>query len=874
MKPIVCLHRLAALRTALRTAGLISAIALLPPLAQSQGTLPPLTSKDSVTVIAGPDYAAGSLRRKWLGDNYRDVWAAPIKVPVLDLSTFAGGIKPSRTGGGMQGKNLRFGTADSTEWVFRPVHKTRLIIGPEFDNTIVWSIFHDQGSASHPTGAIAAAPMLATAGVLHATPRLAVMPDDPKLGDFRKEFAGVLGMIEEHPTKPKEAPGFAGAHEIIDTDKLLEGINKEPKNQVDARNLLTARLMDLFLGDNDRHPNQWKWAQLEKSNDAPWIPIPNDRDKVFVSYEGTLLSMARIALPSLVVFRETYSNPTALFANATDFDRRLLGSLDKSVWDSVATYLTQKITDAVIDNALLALPPPQAALARPIAAKLKVRRNHLREAADLYYSELWPVADIHATDADDNARIVRESDGSVDIAISSGNDAPWFHRRFFPSETHEIRLYLHGGNDNAVVTGTAPRSISLRTIGGNGTNTLIDSSIVDGHRNPTRLYDVGTVEGWKYAPDSVDIKSNEDNALNHLFNRRPWTRHYGTLIPPSVDRGGTTKPILGVRTQRGLGVIPHIGLARYTYGFRMVPYAQMVKADAAYSLGSRRFAVGVGEDKRFESSDVHIPATAGVTQLDVVQFHGFGNDVPDLRGRLYDVRLRQWYFRPAIAMSLNPESEISLGPVIRYNKTDSLGNRFISTLQPYGFAKFGEAGVEAKLRYDTRTVPDTTKPRAVFDITGDAYPAVWDVASAYGALDGVASAYFTLPVGTKPVLALRAGGKKLFGDFPYFDAAFLGGSQSFRTEERQRYAGDASVYGSTELRVPIAKFPLVLPLDVGAIGFADAGRVYLNGDSPGGWHSAVGGGLWVGVLNPGTSVNILFTNSHTRRVVTNIGFAF
>jgi len=127
---------------------------------------------------------------------------------------------------------------------------------------------------------------------------------------------------------------------------------------------------------------------------------------------------------------------------------------------------------------------------------------------------------------------------------------------------------------------------------------------------------------------------------------------------------------------------------------------------------------------------------------------------------------------------------------------------------------------------------------------------------------------------TKPVLALRAGGKKLFGDFPFFDAAFLGGSNTLRTEERQRYAGDASLYGTTELRVPVAKFPLILPLDVGVIGFMDAGRVYVDGDSPGGWHSAAGGGLWVGFLNPGISGNILLTNSHAHRVVTNLGFAF
>ena len=166
------------------------------------------------------------------------------------------------------------------------------------------------------------------------------------------------------------------------------------------------------------------------------------------------------------------------------------------------------------------------------------------------------------------------------------------------------------------------------------------------------------------------------------------------------------------------------------------------------------------------------------------------------------------------------------------------------------------------------------KPRLVLDVTGSGYPGIWDVAKPYESLDAWAATYVTLPVPKKPVVALRVGGKKLWGPFPYFDAAFLGGSETFRTEEKQRFAGDASLYGSAELRVPIAKFPFILPLDVGALGFLDKGRVYVNGQSPDGWHSAAGGGFWVGFLNPGTNFNVLFTNQKQRRVTTSIGFAF
>jgi len=830
--------------------------------------------RDSVIVVPGEIYKAGSFHRFFLGDNYRDIWTTPIKVPVLDLRKFHGGLKPTKKGGGAQTVSLRFEAADGSEWAFRSVRKGFSILPEQYRGTIIWYIVRDEGSASHPLGAIAAAPIQTVAGVLHPTPTVAMMPDDPVLGEFKEEFAGMLGELEEHPTVPDKGPGFAGADKIIGSDTLLDRINADPKTRVDAIALLTARELDMLIGDNDRHPDQWKWARLGKKDDAPWEPIATDRDKAFVSYEGLIMSIARFFQPSLITFGKEYPNPTHLFANAGEFDRRMLGSLDKSVWDSVATSLMERITDPVIDNALRALPPQYANNSREISAKLKARRNGLRGVADRYYHELWRVADIHGTDADDQATVVRSGEGLVDVRIQSGNSAPYFERRFDLNETKEIRIYLHGGDDRATVDGNVRRSIPVRIIGGNGTNTFVDQSTVGGKRNPTRFYDAGAVQDVKYAKDTVDEKINIDNAFNHSFNRRPWVRAYGELIPPLTDNGTKVRPVLGLHSQRGLGPYPVVGLARYSYGFRKVPYSSLAEADVAFSAASTRFRVRSNLDKRFEGSDVHTPVTAHMSQFEVVQFHGFGNDVPDLRGRLYDVRQRQWDLNPGIGKSFSPVSDVSIGPVVRYTSTDSLANRFIAQQHPYGFAKFGQAGLRLKVHLDSRYVPDSLKPRFVFDVVGAGYPAMWDVVNHYESVDGWAAAFFTLPVPKKPVLAFRAGGKKLWGSYPYFDAAFLGGSETFRTEERQRYVGDASAYGSAELRVPIAKFPFILPLDVGALGFTDVGRVYVNGNSPGGWHTASGAGLWFGYLNPGLNFNILYTNSSTGHIKTTIGFAF
>lgn len=854
-----------------------SALLVLGMLAEKAGAQTPIIRRigsDSVLVIAAEEYRAGSLHRSILGDNYRDEWTAPITVPVLNLATFHGGLRPTKEGGGFQAPNLRFVAPDSSEWVFRMVKKIHLNLPREYEHTVVWYIVGDERSASHPTGNLAAAPLVAEAGLLHATPQLYYMPNDPALGDHQKTFGGVLGTIEEFPGVPDKGKAFADAHKIIDSDTLLGRLNNDPKTRIDTRALLTARLLDMLIGDNDRHPDQWKWARLSKGDDALWEPIPRDRDKAFVNYEGFLMDAARLALPALVTFDRSYPDPRALFANAGEFDRRTLGTLDKTVWDSVATFLMQKITDPVIDNAVAKMPPEYASGSREVAAKLKARRNGLRAAADEYYKDLWAIADVHGTDADDQLTVTRAGEGLVDVVLRSGDEAPYFSRRFRADETGEIRIYLHGGNDRATVTGDVARSIPVRVIGGNGTNTFTDQSIVGGRRNPTRFYDSGTVTDVKYARDTLAEQKNFDDAFNHYFNRQPWVSAYGTLIPPITDRGSSMRPVVSIHSRRGLGVYPVIGAATYSYGFRTVPYSLMKEADLAYSAGSNRFRIRANIDKRFEDSDVHVPVNAYMSQFEVVQFHGFGNDVPDLQGIFYNVRQRQWSFRPAVGLSFNPVSDISIGPVIRYTTTDSLLNRLITQLHPTGFTKFGQAGLQLKSHYETRYIADTLKPRAIFDVTASGYPGMWDAKTPYQSLDAWAATFFTIPIAKKPVLAFRAGGKKLWGDFPYFDAAFLGGSETFRTESLQRWAGDASLYGSTELRVPLVEFPFILPLNVGALGFADAGKVYMNGDSPEGWHTAVGAGIWIGALDPGKNVSLLFTNREGHRFISTIGFAF
>jgi hypothetical protein len=83
-----------------------------------------------------------------------------------------------------------------------------------------------------------------------------------------------------------------------------------------------------------------------------------------------------------------------------------------------------------------------------------------------------------------------------------------------------------------------------------------------------------------------------------------------------------------------------------------------------------------------------------------------------------------------------------------------------------------------------------------------------------------------------PEAGLSRGGQEGARRFSFPGGGVSSGAGSRFARSSQRYAGDAALNGSAELQVPVASFPLILPLNVGVFGFADAGRCTSRGSLP------------------------------------------
>jgi hypothetical protein len=465
---------------------------------------PPVTKAKEpgyVWASAGAQYERSWLGRFFLGDHYRSVWATPVKAPVLDLNTIAGGLRVGEMGGGMQTTSLSLTDSTGQTWVIRSVDKDPIeTLSPFWQKTFVADLIRDQIAASNPYGALVVAPLAEAAGIFHTDPSIVfVSASDPKIQQYREQIGDELHLLEEKFTSKSTAdPRFSGATAIVKSLEMLNNRFQNPAHRIDQQAFARCRLFDLFIGDWDRHEGQWMWAAYNQNGNLIYKPVPKDRDQAFSKYQDGLipwLLTRNFALRKFGHFDYQLHDVTDYSINASFLDERALNQVTLAEFKQQAQRLQASLTDQVIDAAVKQLPAAVYAVSgQELAAKLKSRRRGLLQVATNYYYLLAKKVVIPGTDSREKFAVTRLPNGRTQVKVYELTPTDsvghlLYQRTFLQAETKDITLHGLAGDDQFVLTGKVNEGLKVNIVGGLGADYMADYSAVATGSKKTVIYD-------------------------------------------------------------------------------------------------------------------------------------------------------------------------------------------------------------------------------------------------------------------------------------------------------------------------------------------------------------------------------------------------
>jgi hypothetical protein len=314
------------------------------------------------------------------------------------------------------------------------------------------------------------------------------------------------------------------------------------------------------------------------------------------------------------------------------------------------------------------------------------------------------------------------------------------------------------------------------------------------------------------------------------------------------------------------------------YGFRSVPYRTRIAVQALLATGTVGLEttgqVGLGiqatAERRFSGSPAYVRLFFRATPFEAFRFYGYGNNSPNLDPDTALVA-RQEMVIEALLGTEGEEWTIQFGPRIHYSNPDvPAGN---PALGLPGGDIVTSLGAVVRAEYDR--VGGTPYAPAGFaaDLRASLYPDPEGGSGLFAQTDGEVRGYLPIPGPNRPTLAVRLGVRRSWGDFPVHMADAVGGRFTLRGYREHRFAGDEAVYGGVELRLPLTRANLILARGrIGVLGLADVGRVRVDGQSPGGWHTGLGAGVFFQTLD--TTVYASWAYGDEHRFYATLGMPF
>lgn len=801
--------------------------------------------KDSVIISASNRYSkTNPLKNLIMGSNYRSVWGTPIHLKVFNIRTEKGGLKVVSLGGGKQTRSLKLADKDGKVYSLRSVDKDPEKALPEnLRGTMAQSIVQDLISASFPYAPPVVEDLSHAVNVPSSTSEFFFIPDDPALGIYRPLFANTVCMLEDREPTPDEASSKS-------TAKILNKMYESNKNHVNQPAVLNARILDMFIGDWDRHFDQWKWSTSDTGKGKLYVPLPKDRDQAFFKSNGLLVKLAtKEKLPFLQGFRRNFPDINGLNYVARNFDRIFLNGLDKNQWQQIIDSFKYRMTDSVINEAVKELPPEiYLTNGKSIRDKLKSRRNLLSQKGLHYYRFLSRNVDVVGSNEQEYFK-VKNNNNDVQVIVyqrKKGQDSSSviFNRTFKWHDTKEIRLYGLNGDDKFEVDQDVHSKIKLRIIGGRGNDTFDLKGNL-----PNRVYDQSYEKNAIINSRRTHIEFSKDPLINEYQNS---AFQYNVKHFPQINLG------YNVEDKFLVGM----GFSSKTYGFRKEPYSTYQKLSTLYAIEHKAFQVKYQGIFNSVVLGKDIILNGELVDPTLTNFFGFGNNNKikgDTLREFYRVRYKFIQADLLLRQRFIDIVEVSLGPSYYHywslysdNKSRILANpSIIGTDSSDIYSK--KAYLGGKLKVDINFIDNEFIPTRgiIWNTEFSSLAGLNSNSKTITKLTSDMSVYATVSDLSKITAVFRFGGGHIFSNnYEYFQALTLGANNYARGYRKDRFRGSSLAYGSAEMRLKLFKSnSYVIPGDVGAIGFYELGRVWLKNEISHRWHPSYGGGLYFTPFN-------------------------
>ncbi len=803
-----------------------------------------LFSQSNKTII--PDTISLTQYDKFLwGENWAPLWELPVKIKIVNVDSLRilSVIDKDRF-------ELKFRNKNGKEFLFKSLQKKLNVNLPdEIKKNILPCIIEKQKTSNLPFAEIFVASIFQSLQIDLKLPTI-VFLNGENINSVR--FQKRIGLFSEIEKS-----------NIISSKCLFNLFeNKNLDIKIDNEKYLKIRMIEMLLGiwDENDFSRQWKINRKDKMIFAE--PLPSEGKSFESKFDGVFPTLAKFFAPQIGAANSNERFVKNVTWAARHLDKIILSSLTKQKWDSVYDFIKVNFTEDKIDKALDLLPKSYSTtISKQIKSKLIFRIKNLKTYSNEYYRQINKTLNIWLPSFSKRIEFGNKNNKLEISVVGSANKINIYRKPTDANLTEEICIYLNKGDDEIFINDNLKNIETIRLIATKGVKKIGATSGNKFTQNCKFIF---------YRSDSSKILSKNINVQIQHYSKKNKSKEikYFNIEENQNDFKTTIIPIGTYTSENGVEFGAKFKLN--TLAFNKHPFASENILKVKYATKPKGFAVEyLGLFNKF-IGQTSFSLRILKTDILFTRYFGLGNETEFNSQKdnsdFYKMELKKFLLSAGFIVELSKKHSINFGGEYVYTDT-FIKNKDIEkqTLQysNNGLGIYKGVRLFFSFLYDNRNLKSFPQYGELASVYFGYSPDIFSNVKNYYKVKFNFRKYFSIKF-LKQVLALRCGGEKIFGNNPFFDAAFLGGENNLRGFLENRFGGDAYIFSQAELRQYISTLKFIFSFKIGTNIFFESGRVFYKNEKSKKWHFSYGAGIWGSLINDKYVFNLVLAKSKER----------